>query len=178
MNLEQYIRWRENFLANPKGRLLQSSRGECTVGEKLMITNDVVPGLHLDNKGLEEAEYRLIFWGEDMTPEWKDRLYGQDDDLYNAYKSLKLFSLVNNGKRRLSRKNIIFNKECCLCYWQLHGDELYVVSRSLDVQRAGKSDIILINRAAIALGCTNWTLICLNPHVYTDRSTIARRKAK
>ena len=178
MNLEEYIRWRDNFLANPKGRLLQSPRGECTVGEQFMIKNDVVPGLHLGNTELEEAEYRLIFWGDDMAPEWKERLYGQDDELYNEYKSLHIFTLVNNGKRRLSRKNIIFNKECCLCYWQLHGDELYVVSRSLDLQRAGRSDIIIINRAAQALGCTKWTLVCLNPHVYTDRSTIARRKDK
>lgn len=178
MNLEEYIKWRQEFLANPKGRLLQSPRGECTVGEQFMITSPVIGDLHLGNTELEESEYRLIFWGDDMAPEWKERLYGQDDDLYNAYKSMKIFSLVNNGKRRWSRKNIIFNKECCLCYWQLHGDELYVVSRSLDLQRAGRSDIVIVNRAAQALGCSKWTLVCLNPHAYTDRSTIARRKDK
>lgn len=178
MNLNEYIKWREEFLDAPKGRVLMSPRGECIVGEQLMITSETLEDYHLRNHELEDAEYGLIFDGKDMSDEWKTRLYGDDDDLYNAYKSLNVHSLISNGKRRLSRKNIIFNKECCLCYWQLHGDELYVVSRSLDVQRAGKSDIIIVNRIAHDLGCTKWIMMCLNPHIYTDRSTIARRRVK
>ena len=116
MNLKQYIEWREEFLNTPKGRLLMSPRGECIVGEQLMIANETLDDYHLKNRELEDAEYELIFYGKDMSDEWKSRLYGDDDDLYNAYKSLNVHSLVNNGKRRLSRKNIIFNKACCLCY--------------------------------------------------------------
>lgn len=176
MNLTQYFRWRERFLSGKEPcRPLSTPRGDCQVGEQLYISDHVCPGWHLDNRALEDAEFNLIFTGTDMSPEWRAKLYGNDDDLYNAYKSLKLQTLATNGKRRFSRKNIYFNKECCLCFWQLHGDELYVVSRSLDVQRAGKSDLVLINRVAHDLGCTKWSLTCLCPHVYNDRTHIARR---
>ena len=129
----------------------------------------------MQNRDLEDAEFNLIFHGQDMTPEWRDKLYGNDDDLYNAYKSLHVETLATNGKRRLSRKNIIFNKECCLCYWQLHGQELTVISRSWDIQRAGLSDLILVNRAAQMLGCKMFRIVTLCNHVYEDRNTIARR---
>lgn len=175
MNLTEYTKWRQAFLNSPVGHPLSSPRGNCIVGESFTIENEVVPGWHLKNKDLEDAEYNLIMFGQDMTPEWRERLYGNDDELYEAYKSLNVISLIKNGKRRLSRKNIIFNKECCLCYWQLHGDTLTVISRSLDVQRAGLSDIVIINRAAIELGCTNFKIITLCNHVYENRDVVARR---
>lgn len=177
MTLLEYMAWRDRFLSGHEpGRLLNTPRGECLVGEQFMINCEVLDDWHLKNRELEDAEFNLIYFGGDMEPEWKEKLYGDDSDLYLAYKSLNLRTLKTNGKRRNSRKNIYFNKECCLCYWQLHGTELYVVSRSLDLQRAGKSDLVLINRVAKELGCKKWTLVCLCPHVYTDREHIARRK--
>lgn len=176
MNLEQYFRWRDRFLSGQEPtRQLSSSRGECQVGEQLFISDNVLPDWHLNNKALEDAEFNLMFNGIDMSPEWKAKLYENDDNLYDAYKSLNLRTLATNGNRRFSRRNIYFNKECCLCFWQLHGNELYVISRSLDVLHAGKSDLVLVNRVANELGCNKWLLVCLCPHVYNDRTKIARR---
>lgn len=176
MNIHEYLEWRNKFLTAPIGRLLSTPRGNCTVGESFTVEDAVRPDWHLKNKELEDSEYNLIFKGQDMTPDWRAKLYGNDDDLYNAYKSLHIETLLTNGKRRLSRKNIIFNRECCLCYWQLHGDTLTVISRSLDVQRAGISDMVIINRAAIELGCNRFKVVTLCNHVYENRDVIARRQ--
>jgi hypothetical protein len=175
MDIAEYREWRRAFLANPVGTPLDTPRGKCIVGRDFTIHALVRHGWHMQNRDLEDAEFNLIFHGQDMSPEWRDKLYGNDDDLYNAYKSLHVETLATNGKRRASRKNIIFNKECCLCYWQLHGQELTVISRSWDIQRAGLSDLILVNRAAQMLGCKMFRIVTLCNHVYEDRNTIARR---
>lgn len=176
MNIHEYLEWRNKFLTAPIGRPLKTPRGNCIVGESFTIENEVIPDWHLRNRQLEDAEYTLIMFGQDMSPDWKERLYGNDTELYNAYKSLNIHSLITNGKRRMSRKNIIFNRECCLCYWQLHGDTLTVISRSLDVQRAGVSDMVIVNRAAIELGCKQFKVVTLCNHVYENRDVIARRQ--
>lgn len=175
MDLCEYLEWRQEFLSNPVGRPLQTPRGSCVVGKSFTLDWTVRADWHLRNKQLEDAEFELIYHGKDMDPFWKDRLYGDDEELYQAYKSLHIATLLSNGKRRLSRKNIIFNKECCLCYWQLHGDQLTVISRSLDIQRAGLSDLVVVNRIAQNLGCKNVQLITLCNHVYDNRDEIARR---
>lgn len=175
MDICEYLEWRQAFLAKPIGTSLNTPRGKCIVGKSFTIDSPVRPNYHLKNRELEDAEYNLIYHGQDMSKEWKDKLYGDDDALYEAYKSLNIASLLTNGKRRMSRKNIIFNKECCLCYWQLHGDWLTVISRSWDIQRAGMSDLIIVNRAAIDLGCKFFRIVTLCNHVYEDREHIARR---
>jgi hypothetical protein len=179
LSLQEYLRWRGEILAlKCPGRVVQTPRGECSVFNQVMVRNEVVDDLHMQNFDIENAEFNLIYFGLDMDKDMKNRLYGDDEDLYNEYRSLNIRSLATNGKRRDSRKNIIFNKQCCLSWWQLHGDELYVVSRSLDLQRAGLSDVVLVNRIARQLGCTRWTFVGLINHVYTDRTKIARRKDK
>lgn len=175
MNIEDYIRWRHHRLQNTHGVDVDTPRGPCKVFTPISITDCCVPPFHIKNKDLEDTEYNLIYHGIDMSPEWKEKLYGNDDALYDAYKSLNISTLATNGKRRFSRKNIIFNKECCLCYWQLFGNQLFVISRSLDVQRAGLSDLAIVSRAAFDLGCTAFTLQVLIPHVYNNRTEIARR---
>lgn len=175
MDLSEYLEWRQAFLLGPVGRPLNTPRGKCIVGKSFTLDWTVRPNWHLRNRELEEAEFNLIYYGKDMSPEWKEKLYGDDDELYEAYKTLHVGSLINNGKRRMSRKNIVFNKDCCLCYWQLHGDTLTVISRSLDVQRAGISDLVIINRAAKLLDCKDVHLVTLCNHVYKNRDTIARR---
>lgn len=175
MDIAEYLEWRRAFLTNPIGRPLDTPRGKCIVGRDFTIDALVRHGWHMKNKDLEDAEFNLIFYGKDMLPDWRAKLYGNDDELYEAYKSLHIETLATNGKRRLSRKNIIFNKECCLCYWQLHGTNLTVISRSWDIQRAGLSDLILVNRAAQMLGCKTFKLVTLCNHVYENRDVIARR---
>lgn len=164
-------------MLNRPGRILQTPRGECGVVSQIMVQSDIVNDFHMKDFEIENAEFNLIYFGLDMSADMKTRLYGDDDSLYNEYKSLQVRTLATNGKRRDSRKNIIFNKQCCLSWWQLHGDELYVVSRSLDLQRAGLSDVVIINRVARQLGCKRWTFVGLCNHVYTDRTKIARRQA-
>lgn len=176
MDICEYLEWRQAFLAKPTGHHLNTPRGGCIVGRDFTIHSVTRPDWHLKNRELEDAEFNLMMYGQDPTPEWKEKLYGDDAPLYLAYKGLHLESLTKNGKRRLSRKNIIFNKECCLCYWQLHGDELTVISRSWDIQRAGLSDLILVNRIALELGCKTFRLVTLCNHVYDNRDTIARRQ--
>lgn len=175
MDLCEYLEWRQAFLTRPIGRPLNTPRGRCIVGKSFTLNWRTNPNWHMRNRDIEDAEFNLIFHGQDMSSEMKEKLYGNDEQLYQAYKSLNIHSLLTNGKRRMSRKNIIFNKECCLCYWQLHGDELTVISRSLDVQRAGISDLVVINRCAHDLGCKNVQLVTLNNHVYDNRDEIARR---
>ena len=177
LSLNEYLEWRKSVLAEPNGRKLQTPRGECTVVNQIMVQSEVVYDFHMKDFEIENAEFNLIFFGIPMDKNMKTRLYGDDEALYNEYLSLNIRSLANNGKRRDSRKNIIFNKQCCLSYWQLHGEELYVVSRSLDLQRAGLSDVVLVNRIARQLGCKRWTFVGFINHVYTDRTKIARRKA-
>lgn len=175
MDICEYLEWRQAFLQSPVGRPLNTPRGKCIVGKSFTLNWKARPDWHMKNRELEDAEFNLIYHGEDMNSDWKEKLYGNDEPLYQAYKSLHVETLLTNGKRRLSRKNIIFNKECCLCYWQLHGDELTVISRSLDVQRAGLSDLVIVNRIAVELGCSSCQLVTLNNHVYLDRDNIARR---
>lgn len=175
MNIENYLDWRQAFLKLPIGDDLSTPRGDCIVSDRIIIQDNVKPNWHLKNRKLEDAEFKLMFYGADMDKAMKDKLYGNDEELYQAYKSLNISSLVTNGKRRLSRKNIIFNKECCLCYWQLHGDMLTVISRSWDIQRAGLSDLVIINRIAQLLDCKRIYVIGLCNHVYKDRENIARR---
>ena len=178
LSLQEYLQWRQEVLSLDKpGRVLQTPRGECSVVSQVMVQSEVVNDFHMKNFEIENAEFNLIYFGIDMDKDMKTRLYGDDEALYNEYRSLNIRSLANNGKRRDSRKNIIFNKQCCLSWWQLHGDELYVVSRSLDLQRAGLSDVVLVNRIARQLGCKRWAFVGLCNHVYTDRTKIARRKA-
>ena len=176
MTIEEYLVWRKNFLALPLGKKLETPRGECIVGDSLFIEDDVRPNWHLKNRELEDAEFRLIMYSEDMSPEMHEKLYANDDKLYAAYKSLNLISLITNGKRRQSRKNIIQNSECCLTYWQLHDDTLTVISRSWDIQRAGLSDLVIANRVACVLNCARIRFVSLCSHVYTDRENIARRQ--
>ena len=175
MDIGEYLEWRQAFLQKPIGTPLNTPRGKCIVGKSFTIDSLVRDNYHMKNRELEDAEYNLIYHGQDMSKEWKDKLYGDDNELYKAYKSLNISSLLTNGKRRMSRKNIIFNKECCLCYWQLHGDCLTVISRSWDIQRAGISDLILVNRIAKDLGCKFFRIVTLCNHVYEDREHIARR---
>lgn len=171
---DEYLFWRAETLHSPNGTPLMTPRGKCLVLESFLLEIPVADW-GLRNSELEDAEFNLIFYGEDQPEDWKERLYGNDDDLYKAYKSLHVAMLTENGKRRMSRKNIIFNKECCLTWWQLHGDTLTVISRSLDLQRAGLSDPVIINRAAKKLGCKKWRLISLCTHIYENRGVIARR---
>lgn len=171
---DAYLKWREKVLAKPVGTSLDTPRGRCTVLDSFILEMPV-EDWHLKNRALEDEEFNLMFMGEDQSILWRSKLYGDDDDLYKAYKSLHVAMLTRNGKRLMSRKNIIFNKECCLTWWQLHGDMLTVISRSLDIQRAGISDPVIINRAAQELGCKRWRLISLCTHVYDNRDTIARR---
>ena len=102
-----------------------------------------------------------------MTAEEKDALLA-------AYRKLDLERHFNQ-KRRLSRSNVVCVPECCLCYWQQHDQHLTVVSRSLDVKRAGLSDLVIVNRIALAQRCTTFTFHAVCPHIYTDSSKIARR---
>lgn len=175
MNIQEYKEWRTSWLKKPTGPKLNTPRGKCTVGMNFEIYDKVRFDLHLKDRELEDAEFNLMFHGIDQSPEMKAKLYGDDEPLYRAYKSLNIHSLVTNGKRRMSRKNIIYNRECCLCFWHLHGDTLTVVSRSWDIQRAGLSDLVIINRAAIELNCTKFRIITMCNHVYDNRETIARR---
>lgn len=178
-DIETYKDWRANWLKNTSGVPLETPRGPCVVGPRLHITDLVKPNWHMHNRAIEDAEYDLIYIGRDMTPEMKERLYGDDEKLYQAYKSLGIVRLgtwVASGEKRAeSRKNIIFNKECCLAYWQLHRDSLTVISRSWDIQRAGISDLVIVNRIAEALHCNRFELISLCTHAYCDRDHIARR---
>lgn len=175
MDIAEYLEWRRGFMANPIGQELNSSRGKCIVGRDLTIDALVRHGWHMQNRELEDAEFNLIFHGQDMSPEWRQRLYENDDILYDAYKSLRIDQFLK-CERRTSRKNIIFNRECCLCYWQLRGNNLTVISRSWDIQRAGISDLIIVNRIAGELGCKSFTIITLNNHIYENRDVIARRQ--
>lgn len=177
MKLDEYLIWRDEMLMLDRpGHLLDTPRGECSVVSQIMVQNEARRDWHMRQRAIEDAEFNLIYLGLDMDPAMKEKLYGDDEDLYQEYKSLNLRSLTTNGKRRNSRKNIIFNKACCLCFWQLHADELYVVSRALDLQHAGKSDLVLVNRVAEQLGCSRWTFVGLCNHIYTDRTKVARRK--
>ena len=136
--ISDYLAWRDTQLRCGTGQPLDTPRGHCQVYDKVIIQDTVRPDWHMKNREIEDAEFRLLFYGTDMQPGMRERLYSNDDDLYNAYKSLRLVTLGTNGKRRNSRKNIIYRNECCLCYWQLHGDTLIVISRSWDLQRAAK----------------------------------------
>lgn len=176
LSIPEYLEYRNNILRLPVGDIVDTPRGECTVIDDFVVMDDVRPDWHMKNRELEDAEYNLIMHGIEQTPEWKAKLYENDEQLYQAYKSLMVASLTTNGKRRNSRKNIIFNRKCCLCYWQLRGNTLRVVSRSWDIQRAGISDLIIVNRAAAELGCKRFMLYSFCGHVYTNRDTIARRK--
>jgi hypothetical protein len=174
MNIDEYLAWRKSWLVNTTGTALDSTRGRCIVAHDIVIENNVRPEYHLKNRELEDAEYNLIFNGTDIEPVMKDKLYGDDETLYQAYKQLNISSF-KNVKRRDSRNNIIFNKTCCICYWQLAGDRLIVISRSWDIQRAGISDLVIVNRIAHELNCKSFLIHCFNPHAYTNRDRIARR---
>ena len=178
-DIETYKVWRKQWLADTSGVLLDTPRGPCIVGPRLHICDTVQRDWHMKDRAIEDAEYDLIYIGRDMAPEMKERLYGDDEKLYQAYKCLGIVRLgtwVASGEKRAeSRKNIIFNKECCLAYWQLHKDSLTVVSRSWDIQRAGISDLVLVNRIAASLHCKTFELISLCTHAYCDRDHIARR---
>jgi len=173
MNIEQYLQWRQDWLKSPVGHNLLSHRGECIVGKRFIIEDKVRQDFHLKNRALEDAEFNLLFFGKDMDQAMKDRLYENDYDLYEAYKSLRVERL--KLKRRTSRKNIVFNSECCLCFWHLYRDTLTVMSRSWDIKTAGLSDLVIINRAALELDCDRIQVITLNNHVYKDTTKVARR---
>lgn len=178
MTIDDYFTWRKNWLAHTTGSLLDTPRGKCIVCDDIIIRDTVRPDWHMANRDIEDAEYNLIYNGMDMPSAMYSRLYDNDAELYEAYKSLKVCTLLTNGKRRASRKNIIFNRETCLCYFQLQGSRLIVISRSWDIQRAGLSDLYVVNRIAESLGCTHFVFYCLCPHVYVDRNHIARRNDK
>ena len=90
MDLCEYLEWRQEFLSNPVGRPLQTPRGSCVVGKSFTLDWVVRDNWHLRNRQLEDAEFELIYHGKDMDPYWKDRLYGDDEELYQAYKSLRI----------------------------------------------------------------------------------------
>jgi hypothetical protein len=178
-DIETYKLWRKQWLAQTDGQILDTPRGPCIVGPRLHIVDNVQPDWHMKDRAIEDAEYNLIYIGQDMEPAMKAKLYGDDEKLYREYKSLSIVRLgmrvASKEKRPESRKNIIFNKECCLAYWQLHKDTLTVISRSWDIQRAGLSDLVIVNRVAAALHCAKFELISLCTHAYVDRDHIARR---
>ena len=177
-NISTYTLWREKTLASGiehTGLRLQSPRGEYVKADQFVLATQVDQDFGLKNKEIEDAEFNLIMWGIEPSKEMYDKLYKDDRKLYDAYRSLEVATLATNGKRRDSRSNIVFNKRCCLCYFQLFADTLIVISRSLDLLRAGKSDIAVVNRIAQRLGCQRFTFICLNPHIYVDATKVARR---
>lgn len=178
-DIDTYKVWRKQWLADTSGVPLDTPRGPCIVGPRLHICDTVQHDWHMKDRAIEDAEFNLIYIGQDMDKVMKDKLYGDDEKLYQAYKSLNIVRLgirvATKEKRAESRKNIIFNKECCLAYWQLHRDMLTVISRSWDIQRAGISDLVIVNRIAEALHCNQFELISLCTHAYCDRNHIARR---
>lgn len=176
MNIADFKTWRKQELERDLSSAdkLIGARGPYVTLERIKIEDTVQPDLHLKNRAIEDAEFELVFNSKDPSPEMREKLYGNDDALYEAYKSLHIASFAN-VKRRESRNNVIVRKECCLCYWQLFCDELIVVSRSWDIQRAGLSDVVIVNRIAHELGCKRFSIYTLNNHIYENRDTVARR---
>lgn len=173
--IDDYLAWRAIWLKKPIGRFIMTPRGKCTLAPNFVIEGPVRTNFHMKNRDIEDAEFNLIYESIDQSPEMKEKLYSSDEFLYQQYKSLNIAQLLTNGKRRQSRKNIVCNPNCCLSYWQLFDDTLTVVSRSWDIQRAGLSDLVIINNIALKLGCDKFRLISLCAHVYEDRTKVARR---
>ena len=66
LSLEEYLEWRKSVLAEPKGRKLQTPRGECTVVNQVMVQSEVIYDFHMKDFEIENAEFNLIFFGIPM----------------------------------------------------------------------------------------------------------------
>lgn len=172
--LGEYREWRKQMLAEPAGDTIETPRGSCIRLEPFIIygKSNADFGIHANH--IVDAEYALIFRNKIIDQAVIDKLYENDDALLAAYRKLDLERRFNE-KRRFSRKNIVCVPECCLSYWQLHDQHLTVVSRSLDIQRAGLSDIAVVKRVALAMCASTFTFHAVCPHIYNDRTKIARR---
>lgn len=170
----EYRFWRKQMLADPPDDIIETARGTCHRLEPFIVHDHVDPDFHIKARDIEDAEFALIYHGKIIDPATIACLYENDDTLLTAYRKLGLERHLNQ-KRRFSRNNVVCVPECCLCYWQQHDQRLTVISRSLDVQRAGLSDLAIVNRIALAQLCTTFTFHAVCPHIYTDSSKIARR---
>lgn len=172
-NLAEYISWKNAMLRSPHGERITSKRGEYIQLHAFVITDIVNPDFHLKNKRIENAEFSLILDGKIYDAETINYLYENDDELLAAYKRLRIRRFADCNKK--SRNNVICEPKCCLAYWQINCDELSVVSRSLDMCRAGLSDVVVVNQAACLLGCKQFNITVVSPHIYMDKTKIARR---
>ena len=176
MTIDDYMNWRKNILlfdtdSFPK---IETRRGMCGVVSNFIIFDNVDKNRHMLNTQIEDAEFNLIYYGKEPSPETKERLYKDDDEMYNAYLNLRICRFKNAITS--SRNNVICEPKCCMNYWQLYLDTLFVISRSLDLKCAGISDIIVANRIAAELGARKLHITAIAPHIYIDRKNIARRK--
>lgn len=172
--LDEYVEWRKRMLANPPPDIIETPRGSCHRLEPFVIHDKVRPGFHLKAQAIEDAEFSLIYHNSVTDDQTIARLYENDDALLAAYRQLDLERRFSR-RRRLSRKNIVCVPGCCLCYWQQHDQNLTAIARSLDLHRAGLSDVAVVNRIAIAQHCTDFTFHAVCPHIYTDKTKVARR---
>lgn len=172
--IDEYKAWRKQMLANPPDDIIKTPRGTCHRLKPFIVHDRADSDFHLKSMEIEDAEFALVYHNKITNPTIIARLYENDDALLAAYRKLDLERHFNQ-KRRLSRSNVVCVPECCLCYWQQHDQHLTVVSRSLDVKRAGLSDLVIVNRIALAQRCTTFTFHAVCPHIYTDSSKIARR---
>lgn len=175
MTIDDYMNWRKSVLFDadsfPK---IETRRGMCSVVSNFIIFDNVDKNRHMLNTQIEDAEFNLIYYGKEQSPKIKEQLYKDDDEMYNAYLNLRICRFKNAITS--SRNNVICEPKCCMNYWQLYLDTLFVVSRSLDLRCAGISDIIVANRIAAELGAQKLHIVAIAPHIYTDRKNIARRK--
>lgn len=179
-NFEEWHDWRKRFIASDVAtdRLATGARGQYRYTEPQIITNMSTSLLVRSSAASERlkrivtAETLLMWTGIIVDQEIVDTMYADDVDLLAEYRALCLSTLAgNNG----SRNNIISRPKCCLCTWQYTGDTLFVHSRSMDVRAAGLSDPLVVNTIACALDAARWIIYVHQPHVYLDKTKIARR---
>jgi len=118
------------------------------------------------------AEFDLVWNGAINVKSIIDKLYEYDEQLLAAYKKLNVHNLSGKDK---SRNNVTVVAECCLAYWSFVNGRLTVISRSMDIQRAGITDALVVAACAHKLGAAEWMLVNLHPHVYQRRDVVARR---
>lgn len=185
MNIFNFEDWREQRAAMLHDEVLymkhgESRRGEYKYREPCIINGFtreyIVPvnGQRLSSvlSRIIDAETLIMWNGTIRDPEIVQRCYENDDEMLNAYKSLQLHRLRDKNN---SRNNVIHVADCCLCTWQFTGNTLFVHSRSMDVRAAGLSDPSVVNNIAKGLHADKWIIYVHQPHVYLDKTKIARR---
>lgn len=104
-------------------------------------------------------------------PFWKKENDNLMCDYANLYHDLWWLQrdIINwKDKKRFSKNNVACNANTCLSYFQVYGDSLFVVSRSLDIACGFKADILTIKYIADKLECKDICWMIIAPHQYVE----------